>query len=113
MSEWTPNSDYAITDPAEQADVTVGPMPHPGGFIRSAVLEPLGLTISDAARKMDVDRPTLSRVIGGQHALSDDLALKLEALTGVSAELMIAMQHRHAWPAKRAQYAATIERVAA
>ena len=113
MSEWKTNPEYAITDEVEAADVRVGPMPHPGRWIKNVLLEPLNLTISEAARKMDVDRPTFSRVIGGRHALSDELALKLEALTGVSAELMIAMQHAHAWPAKRAEYAATIERVAA
>lgn len=107
------NDDYKITDPADQA-VTPGPIPHPGQWIRENVLEPVGLNISAAAREINMDRATFNRVILGEHAVSDDLAYKLEALTGVSAELLINMQRLHDRPRideRRARYAREIRRV--
>lgn len=106
-------SEYKISDPAEQA-VTAGAMPHPGEWIRNNVLKPFGLNVAETARRIGMDRVTLNRVLLGEHAVSDDLAYKLEALTGVSAELMINMQRAHDWPkieAKRRRFASEIERV--
>lgn len=106
--------DYKITRPEDQA-VTAGPPEHPGDWIRHNVLEPFGLTVSETARRIKMDRASLSNVLGGQHALSRDLAYKLEALTGVDADLMIGMQaafDRHVDQRARARYAREIERVA-
>ena len=53
--------------------------PHPGEFLRADVLEPLKLTISDAADWLGVSRVALSRVLNGHAALSIDLARRLES----------------------------------
>jgi len=42
--------------------------PHPGEVLRSLCLEPLGLTVSDAARALDVSRKTLSGIVNGRVA---------------------------------------------
>ena len=51
---------------------------HPGRLIKNACLEPLGLSITDAANVLDVSRNSLSRVIArlaaAQAALDDDVA---------------------------------------
>lgn len=61
--------------------------PHPGETLREDVLPALGLTVTQAAAELGVNRVTLSRVLHGKAAVSIDLALRLEAwLDGPSAE---------------------------
>ena len=52
--------------------------PHPGLFIRTEVLDPLGLSVSAAAKALKVSRPTLSSLLNGRAALSGSMALRLE-----------------------------------
>lgn len=66
--------------------------PHPGRMIRNACLEPLGLTVVDAARRLGVARATLSRVIHGHAAISPDMAIRLEKMGWSSARAWLAMQ---------------------
>ena len=51
--------------------------PHSGGLLKDALAE-LDITVTDAAKKIGVDRGTLSRVINGRAAISAEMALKLE-----------------------------------
>jgi len=85
------DENFKITDPAEQL-VTAGDPVHPGPWIRRNVLEPFGLNASSAARLINANRPNLHNVLAGNSAVSDELAWKLEALTGVDADLLIEMQ---------------------
>lgn len=106
-------TDYKISKAADQA-VIPGDPEHPGGWIRRNLLEPLGLKVADAARRMKINRPTFSNVLDGKHAVSRDLAYKLEALTGCDPDLILAMQAAHDSAkdrTKRAQYGREIERV--
>lgn len=57
--------------------------PHPGELLREDVLIPLGIEVTDAARRLGMSRTTLSRVINGRAGISPDLALRLER-AGVS-----------------------------
>jgi addiction module HigA family antidote len=50
---------------------------HPGGILKD-VLPELGITVTDAAKQIGVDRGTLSRVINERAAISAEMALKLE-----------------------------------
>jgi addiction module HigA family antidote len=61
--------------------------PHPGETLREDVLPALGLTVTQAAKELGINRVTLSKVLNGKAAISVDLALRLEAwLDGPSAE---------------------------
>lgn len=61
--------------------------PHPGETLREDVLPALGLTVTEAAAELGVNRVTLSRVLNGRAGISIDLALRLEAwLDGPTAE---------------------------
>ena len=40
--------------------------PHPGEIIRELCLEPLGLSVTDAAKALGVSRKTLSAVLNGR-----------------------------------------------
>jgi len=57
--------------------------PHPGELLREDVLVPLGIEVTDAAKRLGVSRTTLSRVINGRAGISPDLAVRLER-AGVS-----------------------------
>ena len=57
--------------------------PHPGEVIRETVLEPLELSVSEAAKRLAMSRAALSRVLNGHAGISPDLAIRLEQ-AGVS-----------------------------
>jgi addiction module HigA family antidote len=66
--------------------------PHLGGFVRREILEPLGLSVTDAAVALDVTRQALSNLLNEKAALTADMALRLEKAFGVSMELLMRMQ---------------------
>ena len=75
--------------------------PHPGEVFKEMHLEPLGLTVTEAANRLGVDRKTLSRVINGQAAITVDMALKLSKGLGTSAKVWLGMQQSYdLWQAK-------------
>ncbi len=51
---------------------------HPGEILKELVLEPLGLTITDASGYLNVSRKTLSKVLNGRGAITPEMALRLE-----------------------------------
>ena len=66
--------------------------PHPGRSIKDACLDPLGLTVTEGARVLDVARHTLSRLINSQAGISPDMAIRLEKAFGSSADVWLRMQ---------------------
>lgn len=68
---------------------------HPGELIREEVLPAFGLNIAQAAEALGVARPGFNNMVNGHRALSHEMALKVEAAFGVSAEMLIAMQTNH------------------
>ena len=66
--------------------------PHPGKVLRDTVLSDRGLSISDFANRLGVSRVALSRVVNGRAAVSADMALRLAAALGGSAESWLRMQ---------------------
>jgi antitoxin HigA-1 len=69
--------------------------PHPGAFIRDEILDELGLSVSEAAKALDVRRATLSDLINGHAALSAEMALRIEKAFGVKMETLLNMQAWH------------------
>jgi antitoxin HigA-1 len=69
--------------------------PHPGGFVRSTIIRPLGLSVSDAARALGVHRVALSRLLNEQAALSPEMAIRLEKAFGADMEALMLMQSRY------------------
>ncbi|MGN2248344.1 HigA family addiction module antitoxin [Frateuria sp. GZRR35] len=65
---------------------------HPGGVIKHDVLEPLQLSVSEAARRLGVPCASLSRVIDGEAAITPDLALRLEKAGVSTASSWVALQ---------------------
>ncbi|MBX3301222.1 MAG: HigA family addiction module antidote protein [Nitrospira sp.] len=66
--------------------------PHPGDFIRTELVEPAGLSVTAAAKALQVSRPTLSSLLNGKADLSGEMALRLEKAFGVKMDTLMRMQ---------------------
>lgn len=66
---------------------------HPGGFLRSEIIEPLDLSVTDAAKALGVTRPALSALLNQRADLSPDMALRFEKAFGVSMDTLMRMQN--------------------
>lgn len=66
--------------------------PHPGGLIRREIIEPLGLSISDAADILGVTRQTLSLLLNEHTDLSPEMALRIEKAFGPKMDHLLRMQ---------------------
>ncbi len=66
--------------------------PHPGGFIRTEIIEAAGLTVTAAAIALRVSRPTLSSLLNGKADLSGDMGLRIEKGFGVKMDTLMPMQ---------------------
>ena len=56
---------------------------HPGNFVRTEIVEELGLTVTKAAEVLGVRRATLSGLLNSKTALSPEMALRIEKAFGV------------------------------
>jgi len=68
---------------------------HPGEFIRMEVIEPLGLSVTQAAKVLGVSRPALSAFLNGRAGLSPDMALRIEKAFGPKMDNLLRMQTAH------------------
>lgn len=66
---------------------------HPGGFVKTEIIEPLGLSITAAALVLGVTRPALSALLNERSSLSSEMALRLEKAFGVSMDTLMRMQN--------------------
>ncbi len=66
--------------------------PHPGEIIRELCLEPLGLTITEAAQGLGVTRKTLSMLVNGHAGISPEMAVRLSQAFGRSPESWLQLQ---------------------
>jgi len=66
--------------------------PHLGHSIKDACLDPLGLSVTEAARVLGVARHTLSRVISGQAGISPEMAIHLEKAGWSNADHWLRLQ---------------------
>ena len=66
--------------------------PHPGDFIRSEIVEAAGLSVTDAAKALQVSRPALSSLLNAKADLSGDMALRIEKAFGIKMDTLMRMQ---------------------
>ena len=66
--------------------------PHPGEVLQDTVLAKDRISVTEFARKLGVSRVALSRVVNARAAVSADMALRLAAALGGSAESWLQMQ---------------------
>lgn len=65
---------------------------HPGQFIKMEIIEPLELSVTDAAGALGVTRPALSALLNARAALSPEMALRIEKAFGVKMDTLLRMQ---------------------
>jgi addiction module HigA family antidote len=65
---------------------------HPGRIVRADCIEPLGLTITEAARVLGVTRQALNNVVNGKSGVSPEMAIRLSKAFGGNPETWLRMQ---------------------
>lgn len=66
--------------------------PHPGGIVKRQCLEPLGLSVTRAARGLGVTRQALSELINERSGVSTEMAIRLSKAFGSSPETWLGLQ---------------------
>ena len=66
--------------------------PHPGLSVHFDCLEPLGLSVTEAARKLGVSRKQLSEIVNGRSGISPVMAIRLDKAFGGGADTWYRLQ---------------------
>jgi len=66
--------------------------PHPGRIVRQDCIEPLGLTITAAAKALGVTRQALNNLVNGKAGVSPEMAVRLSKAFGGSPEMWLRLQ---------------------
>ena len=76
--------------------------PHPGEVLRDGVFSDKGMTVTEFAKRLGVTRVALSRALNAKVAISADMAVRLAAALGGSAESWLHMQANYdLWRARK------------
>jgi len=66
--------------------------PHPGLSVRHDCLEPLGLNVTEAAKRLGISRKQLSDIVNGHAGISPEMAIRLDKAFGGGAETWLRLQ---------------------
>ena len=76
--------------------------PHPGEILRELCIDPLDLSITEAAEGLGVSRKTLSAILNGRAGISPEMALRLSMAFNTSPESWLNQQSQYdLWQAKK------------
>lgn len=71
-------------------------------MVKSLCLEPLGLSVTHAAKALKISRPTLSKLVNGHIGITPEMAMRLAIVFKTSEELWINLQSGYdLWRAQR------------
>lgn len=65
---------------------------HPGDWLRTEIVAPHGVNVTDTARHLGVTRQAISALLNGRAGLSADMAIRFEKAFGVKADTLLRMQ---------------------
>lgn len=68
---------------------------HPGEIVKDALIEGAGLSITEAAKKLNVSRTALSRLLNGHAGISPEMALRLSKLFNTSIDMWVNIQAQY------------------
>jgi antitoxin HigA-1 len=85
----------SITTRQGERAMTMKNPPHPGSVVFRQCIEPLGLSITEAATALGVTRNTLSELVNGKRGISPEMAVRLAKVFGGTEE---------GWLVQQAQY---------
>jgi addiction module HigA family antidote len=76
--------------------------PHPGEILRELCLEPLEITVTDAAKALGVSRKTLSAILNGRAGISPEMAIRLAKAFDTTPESWLNQQMQYdLWQAQQ------------
>jgi len=76
--------------------------PHPGEILRQLCIEPLNLSVTEAAKGLGISRKTLSAILNGRAGISPEMAVRLSLAFGTSAESWLNQQVQYdLWQAEK------------
>jgi addiction module HigA family antidote len=88
--------------------------PHPGEVLRELCLEPLELTITEAAQALGVSRKTLSSIVNGRQGISAEMAVRLSIAFDTTAESWLNQQVQYdLWQAEQQRKKLRVKRLSA
>lgn len=86
--------------------------PHPGEILRELCIEPLGLSVTRAARALGVSRKTLSAILNGRAGISPEMSLRLAIAFDTTAESWLNQQLQYdLWKARQKAPNLKVERL--
>jgi antitoxin HigA-1 len=68
---------------------------HPGGFVKSEIVQALGLSVTNAAQVLGVTRAALSALLNERADLSPEMALRIEKAFSVPMDTLMRMQNSY------------------
>jgi antitoxin HigA-1 len=66
--------------------------PHPGRIVRQDCIEPLGLTVTGAAKALGITRQALNNLVNGKAGISPEMAVRISKAFGGSPEMWLRLQ---------------------
>jgi len=88
--------------------------PHPGEILRELCLEPLGISVTAAARGLGVSRKTLSSILNGRAGISPEMAVRLSIAFETSSESWLNQQSQYdLWRAEQRRDSLHVSRLSA
>jgi len=88
--------------------------PHPGEVLRELCLEPLGVTVTAAAKSLGVSRKALSELLNGKSGISPEMAVRLSIAFDTTPESWLTQQmHYDLWRAEQKRQSLHVERIEA
>lgn len=88
--------------------------PHPGEVIRELCLEPLDLSVTEAAKALGVSRKTLSAILNGRAGISPEMAVRLSIAFDTSSESWLHQQTQYdLWNAEQHRKELQVRRLVA
>jgi addiction module HigA family antidote len=69
--------------------------PHPGRIVRQECIEPLGLTVTEAAERLGVTRQTLNNIVNEKAGISAEMSIRLSKGFGSSPEMWLGLQMQY------------------
>ncbi len=88
--------------------------PHPGAVIKELCIEPLGLSVTEAAKALGVSRKTLSSILNGKAGISPEMAVRLSIAFNTSSESWLNQQTQYdLWEAEKHRDELDVKRLSA
>ena len=88
--------------------------PPPGGTVRRQCLDPLDLSVTEAAKGLGVTRQALSDLVNGKAGISIDMAIRLSKAFGSSPETWLGMQMAYdLWQAREQVHSLNVRHIKA